>query len=95
MKAQQANWPPIYSPVVEARHVERYTIWLRFADGTEGDADLSDLVSWNMFAPLRDVRAFKRFHVRYGTIIWNKQLDVAPESLYRRVRERLASTRPV
>jgi hypothetical protein len=95
MMKQQAQWPPIYSPVVEARYVGRYTIWLRFADGTEGEADLSDLISSKIFEPLRDVRAFKRFHVLYGTIIWNKELDVAPESLYRRVREGLASTRPV
>jgi hypothetical protein len=86
---------PHYSPVVKAKYVDGYTVWLRFEDGTEGEADLSDLISHKLFAPLRDVRVFKRFRVAYGSIIWNEQLDIAPESLYRRVLQGLASTPPV
>ncbi len=89
------EWSNPYSPVVEARHVDGYTVWLRFADGVEGEADLSDLISRRIFKSIQDVSLFKRFSVQYGTIVWNKMLDIAPESLYRRVCERQASTRPV
>jgi len=30
--------------VTDARHVKNYTLWLRFADGTEGDVCLSEEV---------------------------------------------------
>jgi len=31
----------MYYTVVEAKHVRDYVVWLRFEDGTEGEADLS------------------------------------------------------
>jgi hypothetical protein len=75
-------------PVVDARHVRDYTVWLRFKDGVEGEADLSDLVfrwSTDWVAPLRDIRYFKSFKVSEGSIEWPNRFDVAPESLHLRV----------
>ena len=65
-----------------------YTVWLRFDDGLEGEADLSDLVfrwSTDWVAPLRDIAYFKRFRVSAGSIEWPNRFDVAPESLHLRV----------
>ena len=75
-------------PVVEARHVRDYVIWLRFKDGVEGEADLSDLVfRWNTdwVRPLQDVEYFKKFKVNEVTIEWPNRFDVAPASLHLRV----------
>jgi hypothetical protein len=82
------EWASHNVPVVEARHVRDYIVWLRFTDGVEGEADLSDLVfrrSTDWFLPLRNVEYFKRFKVTAGSIEWPNRFDVAPESLHLRV----------
>jgi hypothetical protein len=73
--------------VVEARYVNRYTIWLRFEDGTEGEVDLSAELEGPIFEPLRDQTYFSRFSVNpdTGTIEWPNHADFAPEFLYDKV----------
>ncbi len=83
------EWISHYVPVVEARYVRDYTIWLRFEDGVEGEADLSHLAlkpgEWA--APLRDIEYFKQFRVNEdtATIEWPNRYDVAPEFLHLKV----------
>ena len=82
------EWACHNVPVVEARHVHDYVVWLRFKDGVKGEADLSDLVyRWNTdwVRPLRDIEYFKKFKVTAGSIQWPNLFDVAPESLHLRV----------
>lgn len=89
------EWDNPYSPVVEARHVHDHTIWLRFADGVEGDVDLSDLYDRKWFEKLRNVEFFKQFSLDGETLVWPNGEDIAPESLYRRVLAGVAFTPPV
>jgi hypothetical protein len=75
----------MYYTVIEARHVKDYTLWLRFADGTEGEVDLSDELWGPVFEPLKDLAYFRRFEVaEYGTVAWPNGADLAPEFLYSR-----------
>ena len=59
--------------IADARYVERHTIWLRFADGTEGE----------VFEPLKDKEYFKAFrlHPELRTVVWPNGADFAPEFL--------------
>jgi hypothetical protein len=84
----RAEWACPNVAVVEAHHVRDYVIWLRFDDGVEGEADLSDFVfRWNTdwVRPLHDVEYFKNFKVNEVTIEWPNRFDVDPGSLYLRV----------
>ncbi|HUP59048.1 MAG TPA: DUF2442 domain-containing protein [Thermoanaerobaculia bacterium] len=74
--------------VVEVRYVRDYTIWLRFQDGTSGDVDLRESLRGPVFEPLHDIEYFKRVSVdpEIGTIVWPNGADIAPETLYQRVR---------
>ncbi len=73
--------------VTDARYVKDYTIWLRFADGTEGEVDLSDELWGPVFEPLRDSEFFRKFEVaEYGTLAWPNGADLAPEFLYSRTK---------
>jgi len=57
--------------VVEARHVRDYIVWVKFADGSEGEIDLSGELWGPVFEPLKDVALFRNFEVaEYGTIAW-------------------------
>jgi hypothetical protein len=74
--------------VIEARHVNQYTIWLRFEDGTEGEIDLSGELRGDVFEPLKDPAFFRQFRVNpdTGTIEWPNRADFAPEFLYEKVQ---------
>lgn len=68
--------------VAEAKYEDDYRIRLRFSDGTEKTVDFSPWLSGEVFRPLRDQRAFRRFFVSGGTVCWPNGADVAPETLY-------------
>ena len=73
--------------VMEAKHRGAYRIWLRFADGLEGEIELDGLFRGPVFEPLRDVAEFAKLDVDpdWHTIVWPNGADVAPESLRRRL----------
>lgn len=74
--------------VREARYLHDYVIWLRFNDGAEGEIDLSGELDGEVFVPLRDKNAFRRFRVdpELETIVWENGADLAPEFLYENMR---------
>ena len=67
-----------------AEYVTAHIIRLRFADGTGGDVDLKDELWGEVFEPLRDPEAFRRFRLDHelNTVTWPSGADLAPEFLY-------------
>jgi Protein of unknown function (DUF2442) len=61
---------------------------LRFADGAEGDVDLSSELYGEIFEPLKDKGLFRRFsiHPEFGTLVWANGADIAPEFLDEKMR---------
>jgi len=61
-----------------------YRLWIRFADGVEGEGDLSDLVGKGVFARWEDPREFERAAIdqESGAVAWPGGIDVAPDALY-------------
>jgi hypothetical protein len=71
--------------VVEVRARPNFRVWLRFEDGLEGEADLSELAGHGVFKRWVDNPAeFAQVSVdeESGTIVWPGGLDVAPDRLY-------------
>ena len=58
-----------------------HVVWLRFADGLEGEADLSAGLTGPMFQPLRDPEYFACVALEHGTLAWPNGADWAPETL--------------
>jgi hypothetical protein len=77
-----------------AEHVADYRIRLRFADGRQGEIDLADELWGEVFEPLRDLSAFRRFHLdtELNTITWETGADLAPEYLYEKVAAQPAAS---
>jgi hypothetical protein len=71
----------------EAKHVSSYVIWIKFADGAEGEVDLKDDLVGPAFEPLRDMGYFKKFRVdaELHTLVWPNGADLSPEFLYEKV----------
>jgi hypothetical protein len=74
--------------IVAASFVQDYVVRLRFADGAEGDIDLTGELDGEMFLPLRDPDFFRQFRLvpELHTLVWPNGADFAPEFLYQQVK---------
>ncbi len=70
--------------VIDARHIEKYTIWMKFNDGSEGEVDLKNELWGPVFESLKDVNQFRKFsvHPDLHTITWDNGADFSPEFLH-------------
>ena len=74
---------------VEAR--EEYRIWLRYADGVEGEVDLSDLVGRGVFEAWWEPGVFEGVHIsERRTIAWNEEIEICPDALYLEITGRVS-----
>jgi hypothetical protein len=76
----------------EAKYLGDYRIWLRFADGVEGEVDLKNELWGEIFEPLKDKARFAEFELNkeLETIVWPNGADFAPEFLYQKLRPNYA-----
>ncbi len=66
---------------VEAR--PGFTIWLEFAEGSNGLIDFSDVAQGPAFARWQDRAYFESVHIDdYGDIAWADDLQLCADSLY-------------
>lgn len=74
--------------LVEARYVSQFVVWLKFADGVEGEIDLQNELDGPVFEPLKDVDVFRRFALdpELRTLVWPMGADFASEFLHDYVR---------
>ena len=71
---------------VEVRAVERYRIWLRYQDGTEGEVDLSHLAGKGVFTAWDEEGVFAKVKLgQHGAIEWPGDVDLCPDALYLRL----------
>ncbi len=75
------------------QHVEPmsgYRLRVRFMDETEGLVDLAMLVTSSnagVFAQLQDQQLFNNVGVEYGAVTWQCGLDLAPDTMYHRIKQ--------
>lgn len=74
--------------VKEAKYLHDYTLWLRFDNGIEGEVDLENELSGEIFEPLKDLDMFKSFSIdpEIETVVWENGADLAPEFLYENIK---------
>ncbi|MGB5815220.1 MAG: DUF2442 domain-containing protein [Thermoanaerobaculia bacterium] len=73
--------------VREVRPLSDFRLHVEFADGTEGEVDLSDRLDGPVFEPLRDPDYFAQVSIdEFGVICWPNGADLAPDALYRRLK---------
>ena len=73
--------------ITDMRYTSEYRVWLRFADGKEGEVDLKDELWGEVFEPLENNEQFKTVYLdrELNTIRWENGADFAPEYLYARI----------
>ena len=66
---------------LEAR--DKYKLWLRYSDGTEGVVDLSDMAHTELFADWQKPGTFEQVVIgEYGEIFWTDDASLCADSLY-------------
>ncbi len=71
--------------IVEGRAVGGHRLYLRFADGVEGEIDLDGVIRWEgVFESLQDPARFAevRVEAELGTVVWPNGADLDPDVLY-------------
>jgi hypothetical protein len=73
--------------IVAAKALPGYRLWVRFADGIEGEVNVSDLAGKGVFDRWNDPAEFAKVYVdeEMGTVAWPGNLDLAPDALYREI----------
>lgn len=69
--------------IIHAEALSGYRLRLRFADGVEGEIDLSQLVGKGVFQLWRDPEAFRSVAIgSAGEVRWSDEVDLCADALY-------------
>jgi hypothetical protein len=72
----------VFRPVA-VKPLHGFKLWLRYADGAEGEVDLSDLAGRGVFELWNQPGAFERVHISaHGSVAWTDEIEVCPDALY-------------
>jgi hypothetical protein len=74
--------------VKDAKYLRDYVIWIKFNDGIEGEIDLKNELTGEVFGPLKDKKLFKSFKIDpvLETIVWENGADLAPDFLHDNIK---------
>ena len=61
---------------------ENYALHLEFTDGKRGIYDAKPLLRKKIYEPLKNLSFFMKAHIEGDTVVWNEDVDIAPEHLY-------------
>ena len=64
-----------------------YRLDVVFRDGTSGIVDLSNEPFDGVLAPFADHSFFERATLENGVVVWPGGLDIAPDAMYREIKE--------
>jgi uncharacterized protein DUF2442 len=68
---------------VEVKPLPGYKLWLKYAEGVEGEVDLSDLVGKGVFRLWDAPNAFENVSIgESGEIRWGEQVDLCADALF-------------
>jgi hypothetical protein len=71
--------------IVNAEYIKDYKLKVLFEDNKQGIVDFSIYLNkGGVFEKFKDIDFFKNFSVNneLGTIVWNNEIDIAPETIY-------------
>ena len=69
--------------VIDLEARDKYRLWLRYSDGTEGVVDLSDMAHTELFADWQKPGTFEQVVIgEYGEIFWTDDASLCADSLF-------------
>lgn len=68
--------------VVRVVTLPGYCLQAEFETGEIRRFDMKPYLDYPAFAALKGDALFERAHVRHGTVAWNDDIDLSPDTLY-------------
>jgi hypothetical protein len=68
--------------VVAVKTQNDFLLLVSFADGQERLFDVKPYLDYPVFQKLKVGNYFSRAHILHGTVVWDDQTDLSPDSLY-------------
>lgn len=66
--------------------LENYRLWIEYADGVQGEVDLTHLAGKGVFRLWNDSSEFEKVYIgEGGEIAWNETVDLCPDALYLKI----------
>jgi len=79
----------MYLAVKEVIARDDYTLSLVFENGENGILDMKPMLDFGIFRRIKDLDNFKRVRVAFDTIEWASGVDLDPEYIYPKCRDRI------
>jgi hypothetical protein len=73
--------------VIDVKPVGNRTLAVEFSDGLTGTIRLDPSYCTGVFNPLLDDKLLEQATVQYGAITWPNGLDLAPDTMYKEIRQ--------
>ena len=78
----------MYWDVIELKLVKKEcTLWVRFADNTNGHVQLTPSFLTGVFEPLREPDFFSQAFLLDGAVAWPREIDLAPDAMYHEIKK--------
>lgn len=72
----------MFTPI-DVKALTSYRLWLKYADGVQGEIDLAYLAGKGVFALWNDEAAFRQVKIgNGGEIVWTDEVDLCADALY-------------
>lgn len=68
--------------VVKVKAYQETVLKVEFTDGSIRLFDIEPLLQYPAFSKLRDNALFLKAQVQHGTVVWNEEIDISPDTLY-------------
>ena len=66
----------------EVQYLHDYELLITFSNGEKRVYDGQYDITQGIFTQLKNKAFFARARIERGTVVWNDELDIAPEALY-------------
>jgi Protein of unknown function (DUF2442) len=73
--------------VIEAKANNDFSLELKFNDGRLKRFDVKPYLDYEVFKQLNNVDYFKQIRVAFGTVQWQDEQDISPDTLYLEAEE--------
>jgi hypothetical protein len=67
---------------VSVQALPDFKLLVEFTTGEKKVCDFSRRLSRPAFSPLKNKVLFNKAHIKGGAVVWNDEIDIAPEALY-------------
>ncbi len=69
--------------VTAVQPLEDHQLMVSFTTGERRRFDVKPLLDFPIYRRLKDASYFSRAHVACGTVAWDEQCDLSPDTVYR------------